>query len=87
VEIACCILYTSKFIDVHSLGAYSDGELKTFQESPIDEYSVKVLNIYYNREVGLSFCLLEAPNRQAIEKHHEKYGVLCNWITEVQSTA
>jgi Protein of unknown function (DUF4242) len=69
------------------LGAYSDEDLKRFQESPIDEYGVKVLNIFYNRAVGLSFCLLEAPNRQAVEKHHEKYGILCNWITEVQSTA
>jgi hypothetical protein len=81
------MIYTSRFIDVHSLGAYSDDDLKRFQESPIDEYGVKVLNIVYNREVGLSFFLLEAPNRQAVEKNHEKYGVLCNWITEVQATA
>jgi hypothetical protein len=81
------ITYTSRFIDVHSLGSYSDEELKKFQEYPVDEHGVKVLNIFYNRVVGLSFYLLEAPSRQAVEKHHEKYGVLCNWITEVQSTA
>lgn len=46
--IAHCILYTSRFIDVHSLGAYSDEEQKKFQESPMDEYGVKVLNIFYN---------------------------------------
>jgi hypothetical protein len=80
------MIYTSRFIDVHSLGAYSDDDLKRFQESPIDEYGVKVLNIFYNREVGLSFFLLEAPNRQAVEKNHEKYGVLCNRVTEVQAT-
>jgi hypothetical protein len=80
------MIYTSRFIDVHSLGACSDDDLKKFQESPIDEYGVKVLNLFYNREVGLSFFLLEAPNRQAVEKNHEKYGVLCNRVTEVQAT-
>jgi hypothetical protein len=80
-------LSTSQFIDIHSLGTYSDEELKKFGEFPVDEYGVKVLNIFYNRAVGLSFCLLDAPDRNAVEKHHEKYGVKCNWITEVESIA
>jgi hypothetical protein len=41
----------------------------------------------YNREVGISFCFLEAPNRKAVEKHHEKYGIKCDWTTQVQTTA
>jgi hypothetical protein len=41
----------------------------------------------YNRAVGICFYFLEAPNRKAVEKHHEKYGVKCDWITEVQTTA
>jgi Protein of unknown function (DUF4242) len=78
---------TSRFIDVHHIGKYTDEELKKFQELPADEYGVKILNIMYNRAVGISFYFLEAPNRKAVEKHHEKYGVKCNWITEVQTTA
>jgi hypothetical protein len=27
-----------------------------------------------------------APSSKAVEKHHEKYGVKCDWITEVQTT-
>ena len=77
----------SRFIDIHSLGAYNDKELKTFQESPKDEHGVKVLNILYNRAAGISFCFLEAPNREAVEKHQEKYGVKCIWITKVEVTA
>jgi len=69
------IVNTSKFIDIHSLGRYSDNELKGFQELPIDEYGVRVLNIFYNRAAGITFCYLEAPDRDAVEKHHEKYGV------------
>jgi hypothetical protein len=81
------IVNTSKFIDIHSLGRYSDKELKDFQKLPIDEYGVRVLNIFYNRATGIMFCYLEAPTRNAIEKHHEKYGVKCNWITEIEVTA
>jgi hypothetical protein len=81
------IMNTSKFIDVHHIGKYTDKELKKFQDLPVDEYGVKVLNIMYNRAVGISFCFLKVPNRQAVEKHHDKYGVKCNWITEVQTTA
>ena len=47
---------------------------------------VKVINIFYNKEIGISFCLLDGPSREAIEKHHEKYDVKCEWITEVQTT-
>jgi Protein of unknown function (DUF4242) len=76
----------SKFIDIHSLGRYSDSELKSFQELPIDQYGVKVLNIFYSRAEGLTFCYLEAPDRDAVEKHHDKLGVKCNWITEIEAT-
>jgi hypothetical protein len=81
------ILCTSKFIDVHHLGAYTDEELKKFQESPTDELGVRVLKIPYNKLDGISFCFLEAPTKKAVEEHHEKYGVKCDWITEVQTTA
>jgi hypothetical protein len=52
-----------KFLDVHSLGKYTENELKKAQELPRDEFGVKVLNILYNEEVSISFCLLDAPNR------------------------
>jgi hypothetical protein len=74
-------------MDIHPLGRYSDRELKSFQELATDEYGVRVLNIFYNRAAGISFCFLEAPTRDAVEKHHEKYGVKCNWITEIETTA
>jgi hypothetical protein len=77
----------SKFIDVHYLGKYTDKELKGFQDLPVDEHGVRILKILYNRAAGICFCFLEAPSSKAIEKHHEKYGVKCNWITEVQTTA
>ena len=46
------------------------------------------VNILYNSEADKVFCLLDAPNKEAVEKHHEKkYGIKCEWIMEVKTTA
>ena len=44
-------------------------------------------NILYNKEEDRFFCLLDAPSKDAVIKHHEKYGFKCDWITEVKTTA
>ncbi|HET6800453.1 MAG TPA: nickel-binding protein [Nitrososphaeraceae archaeon] len=75
-----------RFLDVHSLeGIHDEGTLRKLQQSPRDEFGVKHINIFFNRQANICFCLLEAPNREAVESHHEKYSIKCNWITEVQS--
>jgi hypothetical protein len=47
---------------------------------------VKVVNILYNLEVGSIYCILDAPKKEAIEKHHEKIDVKCDMIMEVETT-
>jgi hypothetical protein len=32
------------------------------------------------------FYLLDAPDRDAVEKHHSKFGMKCEWITQVKMT-
>jgi hypothetical protein len=76
-----------KFLDIHALGNYSEDELKKAKQLPPDEFGVKVLNIFYNMKTDISFCLIDAPNREAVEKYHEKYNLTCDWITEVNTTA
>ena len=29
------------------------------------------------------FCLLSAPDKEAVIKHHDKVNIECEWITEV----
>jgi hypothetical protein len=36
---------------------------------------------------GAVFCLLDAPDRFAVEGHHAKFGMKCDWITPVKMTA
>jgi Protein of unknown function (DUF4242) len=76
-----------KFLDVHPFHTLGESRVKELQKSPPDEFGVKHLNIMYNREANICFCFLEAPNREAIEKHHQKINLKCDWITEVDATA
>ncbi len=48
-----------------------------------DEFDVIHINIFYNREGDLCYCLLDAPSKEAVEKHHAKINVKCDWNTEV----
>lgn len=74
-----------RFLDVHSFSKINQSVIRNLQGAPPDEFGVKQLNVLYNGAVDLCFCFLEAPNRESVEKHHEKYNIKCDWITEVQT--
>ncbi len=76
-----------KFLDSHKLKGSDEETLKRLQDSPRDEFGVKHVNLLYNRAEDRLFCLLDAPDREAVEKHHDKAGITCDWITEVETTA
>ena len=76
-----------KFIDSHKMKGLDEETLRKLQTSPRDEFGVTHINLLYNKEEDKVFCLLDAPNKEAIKKHHEKAGVKCDWITEVKTTA
>jgi Protein of unknown function (DUF4242) len=75
------------FIDFHSMGAFTEDDLKKSQKEPRDEFGVKVLNIFYDMGSGMIFCLIDAPDRFTVERHHSKLGVKCDWITPVKMTS
>ena len=41
------------------------------------------MNLFYNKEASVCFCLLETPDREAVVKHHDKVSIQCEWISEV----
>jgi hypothetical protein len=49
--------------------------IRNLQGAPPDEFGVKQLNVLYNGAADLCFCFLEAPNRESVEKYHEKYNI------------
>jgi hypothetical protein len=76
-----------RFLNVHPLKGVDEETLRQLQSAPADEFEVKAVNLMNNREEDKFYCLLEAPNKQAIKDHHNKYGFDCEWITEVNTTA
>jgi len=74
------------FLDVHKV-PFSEEHLKELNDSPRDEFGVTHVNLLYNKDVNVCFCLLDAPDKVAVEKHHNKAGIKCEWITEVSKTA
>jgi hypothetical protein len=75
------------FIDEHPMGAFDEETLKQLQNSPRDEFGIAHKNILYNKDEDKIFCVLDAPNKEAVEKHHDKAGLKCDSIMEVKSTA
>ncbi len=74
------------FLDVHKV-PFSEENLKELCGSPTDEFGVRHVNLFYNKEANVCFCLLDAPNQDAVEKHHTKADIKCEWITEVTMAA
>jgi hypothetical protein len=74
-----------KYLDAHPFAPFTEAQLKA-QNAPRDEFGVTHHNIIFNEKENKLFCLLDAPNREAVEKHHAKANVKCDWIVEVKST-
>jgi hypothetical protein len=75
-----------KFLDSHHMKGVDENTLRNAQNSPKDEFGVTHENIMYNEKEDKLFCLLDAPSKEAVEKHHQKLGIQCEWITEVKTT-
>jgi Protein of unknown function (DUF4242) len=45
------------------------------------------VNILFNPEADRVFCILDAPDKDAVEKSHQKMGVKCERIMAVKETA
>jgi hypothetical protein len=72
---------------VQSGGEYLYEECQIAQNLLKDEFGVTTKNMLYNKEANLLYCIVDAPNKDAISKHHQKFGLKCDWITEVKTTA
>jgi Nickel responsive protein SCO4226-like len=75
-----------RFLDVHPMKGLDGALLRELQNAPADEFGIIHLNIMYNPEVDQCYCLVEAPTVEAVQKHHDKFGIKCDWIMEVKTT-
>lgn len=73
------------FIDEHPMGTFDEKTLNELQNSPRDEFGITHKNILYNEDEDKIFCILDAPNKETVDKHHNKAGLKCESITEVRA--
>ncbi|HYY86967.1 MAG TPA: nickel-binding protein [Nitrososphaeraceae archaeon] len=76
-----------RFLDAHRLMGLDEEALRNLQNAPPDEFGIKAVNLMYNQEEDKFYFLTDGPNKEAIQKHHNKRGFNCEWITEVKTTA
>ncbi len=55
---------------------------KETNEKKTDQFGVRQVDLFHNAE-GNVYCLLDAPNADAVRKHHEALGVPCGAVHEV----
>jgi hypothetical protein len=72
---------------VHPTDGVNEETLKKIQNELPDEFGVITENILYNIEDDKVFCLIEAPSKSAVGKHHARHGIKCEWIIEVKTTS
>jgi hypothetical protein len=52
------------------------------KEHKSDEFGVRQIELFHNTD-GKVFCLLEAPDAEAVRRHHAALGVPCGDVHEV----
>ena len=77
-----------KFMDFHNNLPLSDEvirSIKAGQEAGArDEFGVCQLDLYYNAE-GTVYCLMDAPDADAVRKHHDLIGIACGDVHQIAS--
>lgn len=54
------------------------------QTNTYDEFGVRQVELYHNHD-GQVYCLLEAPDAEAVRKHHAALGVPCGDVHQVDA--
>jgi Protein of unknown function (DUF4242) len=59
-----------------------DGIAEGAHNGTTDEFGVRQVELFHNPD-GKVYCLLDAPNAQAVRDHHAALGVDCGEVHEV----
>jgi hypothetical protein len=51
-----------------------------------DQFDVRQVELYHNAD-GKVYCLLEAPDEEAVRKHHAALGVDCGAVHRIQGVS
>jgi hypothetical protein len=75
-----------QFMDFHDDLKLPDDAIRHIaqetRDGSSDEFGVRQLELFHNAE-GKVYCLLEAPDAEAVRFHHAALGVPCGDVHEV----
>ncbi|MBX3240125.1 MAG: DUF4242 domain-containing protein [Chitinophagaceae bacterium] len=78
------------YMDVHTLPSVTANDVALAHQSDLiyqEEFGCNCLTYWFDQSRNSSFCLIEAPDRDAVTKLHSKsHGLVPNKIIEVSST-
>lgn len=74
------------FIDAHPMKPFTADQLNKLQNAPPDEFGVTHHDILFSEKDDKIYCVLDAPNAEAVHQHHAKAGIEADWVQEVKST-
>ena len=57
---------------------------KETEEGKVDKFGVRQVELFHNPD-GKVYCVLEAPDEDAVRRHHAALGVPCGDVHEVKS--
>jgi signal transduction histidine kinase len=72
------------FIDGHEMVGLDAVQLKKIINNPPDKHGVTHKEILYNEKENKLFCILDAPNKESVLKHHQDIGIECDFIVETK---
>lgn len=79
------------YMDRHDIKGTTAAEVAEAHQKDLeiqDKYGCKALTYWFDEANGTTFCLIEAPRKQAlVEMHHEAHGNVPNNIIEVNPDA
>lgn len=72
------------FIDGHFTSKAHLEKIKGVVNGDVDEFGVSTIELFYNNNSQELYCILDAPDEDAVAKHHAKFGLTCNFITQIE---
>ncbi|MEW6043571.1 MAG: nickel-binding protein [Thermoproteota archaeon] len=72
------------FTDGHRISESSLEKIKNSINDDINEFGVSTFEMYYNQKTTEVQCFIEAPNEEAVLAYHEKLGIKCDYVYQLE---
>ena len=76
-----------RYIDQHAMKPFKPEQLRALQKAETDEFGVTHHEIIFSEKDNKIWCIIDAPSKEAVEKHHKNAGVKADYIFEVETTS